>query len=228
MLSHPAGLLRRPYVRNGLLVGAATGVFGAAFGVLARTSGLSIAQALTVSLLVFTGASQFAAVGVIGAGGDPATALGSAFLLGSRNAFYGMTMAAHIRGSLPKRVVAAHFLLDESTALAVGQNDPGDIEGAFWAGGIGIFFFWNLGTLVGALGGSAIGDPAALGLDAAFPAGFIALLMPALKSRAGRIAAGSGMAIALIALPYTRPGVPIVLAAAGALIAHLILGETTE
>ncbi len=217
-------LPRRPYVRDGIVIGAATGIFGVAFGVLAGTTGLSVLQGLTLSMLVFTGASQFAAVGVVAAGGDPATALGSALLLGARNAFYGMTMAAHIHGSLAKRALAAQLTLDESTALAIGQGDPTDIEGAFWAGGVAVFVFWNLGTVVGALGGQAIGDPSALGLDAAFPAGFIALIMPALRHRAGQVAALSGLTIALVALPLTRPGLPIVLAAAGALIAYLVVG----
>ncbi len=213
-------VLQRTYARDALVIGAATGVFGAAFGVLATTTGLSVAKACAISLLVFTGASQFLAVSIAGTGGDPATAIGSALLLGARNAFYGMTMSAHIRGPLAKRAVAAHLTLDESAALAVGQRRPEDVEPAFWAGGISVFLFWNLGTLIGAVGGDAIGDPAALGLDAAFPAGFVALLMPALKTRAGRVAAGSGLTIAMIALPFTRPGLPIVLAALGALGAY--------
>ena len=202
------------------MIGAATGVFGAAFGVLATTTGLSVAQACAISVLVFTGASQFAAVSIAGAGGDPITALGSALLLGARNAFYGMTMSTHVKGSLMKRALAAQITIDESAALAVGQRRPEDVEAAFWASGLSVFVFWNLGTLAGALGGDAIGDPSALGLDAAFPAGFVALVMPALKTRAGRVAAGSGLAIAMVTLPFTRPGLPIVLAALGAVVAY--------
>ncbi len=213
-------MLQRTYARDALVIGAATGVFGVAFGVLATTTGLSVPQACAISVLVFTGASQFAAVSIAGAGGDPITALGSALLLGARNAFYGMTMSAHVKGSLLKRAVAAQITIDESAALAVGQRSPEDVEAAFWAGGLSVFVFWNLGTLAGALGGDAIGDPSALGLDAAFPAGFVALVMPALKTRAGRVAAGSGLAIAMVALPMTRPGLPIVLAALGAVVAY--------
>lgn len=217
-------VLQRTYARDALVIGAATGVFGVAFGVLATTTGLSVAQACAISLLVFTGASQFVAVSIAGSGGDPATAIGSALLLGARNAFYGMTMSAHINGSLAKRAVAAQLTIDESAAVAVGQRRPEDVEPAFWASGVSVFVFWNLGTLVGALGGGAIGDPAALGLDAAFPAGFVALLMPALKTRAGRVAAGSGLVIAMISLPLTRPGLPIVLAALGAVVAYATCG----
>ncbi len=118
-----------------------------------------------------TGASQFAAVGVIGAGGSPISAAGSALLLAARNGLYGMTVSEFITGSRVKRTVAAHLTIDESTALAIGQKDPGNREAAFWAGGLSVFLFWNLGTLVGALGGTALGDPAKLGLDAAFPGG---------------------------------------------------------
>jgi 4-azaleucine resistance transporter AzlC len=211
---------RPTHVRDGTVIGAATGVFGVAFGVLATTYGLTVLQALAMSALVFTGASQFTAVTVIGTGGEPATALGSALLLGARNTFYGMTMATHIRGSLAKRALAAQLTIDESTALAVGQRDPTRVEAAFWSAGLAVFGFWNLGTLVGALGGQAIGDPTALGLDAAFPAGFIALVMPSLRQRSGQVAAAAGLAIAVAALPFTRPGVPVVLAAGGAIIAY--------
>jgi 4-azaleucine resistance transporter AzlC len=214
----------RSYVRDGIIIGLATGVFGIAFGVLGSTNGLSVGQSMALSLLVFTGASQFAAVSVIGAGGSPITAVGTALLLGARNAFYGMTMAPHVPGSRLKRLVAAQLTIDESTALAVGQPSADDVEGAFWAGGLSVFLFWNLGTLAGALGGQAIGDPNALGLDAAFPAGFIALMMPALRNRSGRVAALAGSVIAVISIPLTRPGVPILLAALGALIALKVAG----
>lgn len=213
-----------PYVRDGLIVGFATGLFAVGFGVLATSAGLSVAQTMAMSLLVFTGASQFAAVGVIAAGGSPATAIGSALLLAARNGFYSMTMTQHIRGSVAKRAVAAHVTIDESTALGLAQDDPADVEGAFWAGGLSVFVFWNLGTLIGAVGGQAIGDPNALGLDAAFPAGFISLAAGSVRHTAGRIAAATGFAIALIAVPFTRPGMPILLAAAGAAIALAIAG----
>ena len=214
----------RSYVRDAIILGVAVGVFGAGFGVLAVTSGLTVAQTCAMSLLVFTGASQIAAVSVVGAGGSPATAIASALLLGARNAFYGMTMASHLGGSLLKRAVAAHLTIDESTAMAVGQPDGADTEGAFWASGLSVFVFWNAGTVLGAFGGSAIGDPNALGLDAAFPTGFIALMMPALRHRPGQTAALAGAAIAAIAVPFARPGVPIILAALGAVVALVVVG----
>ena len=216
------------YVRDGLIVGFTTGLFGAGFGVLAISSGLTIAQACVLSLLVFTGASQFAAVGVIGAGGSPISAAGSALLLAARNGLYGMTVSEFITGSRVKRTVAAHLTIDESTALAIGQKDPGNREAAFWAGGLSVFLFWNLGTLVGALGGTALGDPAKLGLDAAFPAAFVALIMPSLKHRPGLLAAVLGAAIAAIAIPFAEPGLPILLASFGAVLALAMAGPPPE
>ncbi len=218
------GRKSKPYERDGIIVGLATGIFAIGFGVLAVSSDLSVAQTMVMSLLVFTGASQFAAVGVVAAGGSPATAIGSALLLAARNGFYAMTMSRYIGGPLWKRGVAAHLTIDESTALGTSQDDPDDIVGAFWAGGISVFVFWNIGTLIGALGGQAIGDPNALGLDAAFPAGFISLGAGSLRTRAGRVAAASGLTIALIAVPFTRPGVPILLAVGGAVVALAFAG----
>lgn len=209
------------YVRDGIVLGLAVGVFGASFGVLAVTSGLSTAKACVVSLLVFTGASQFAAVGVLAAGGSPASALGSALLLAARNAAYGLALTPLLRFRGPRRLVAAQLVIDESTAMATAQATPDAAEGAFWATGVAVFVCWNLGTLFGALAGGAIGDPLAFGLDAAFPAGFIALLAPHLRSRRGRTAAISGALIALVLIPLTPAGTPILAAALGIIPAAL-------
>lgn len=226
------GFANSSYRRDGIVVGLAVGVFAIGFGVLSVNNGLSVAQTAAMSALVFTGASQFAAVGVIAAGGSAATAVGSALLLAARNGFYGATMARYVPGPLWKRVAAAHLTIDESTALGIAQDDPKDIASAFWAGGISVFVFWNIGTLIGALGGQAIGDPNALGLDAAFPAGFISLAAGSLRHQAGRIAAGTGLTIALLAVPFTPAGVPILLASAGAVIGFVVAGsiflETTR
>ncbi len=215
-------MTRSPYLRDAVVIGAATGVFGMAFGVLATTNDLTVAKTMAMSLLVFTGASQFAAVGVIGSGGGEATALGSALLLAARNGFYGIALAENIRARLWRRLLGAQLVIDESTALALAQDERQDREGAFWAGGISVFVFWNLGTLLGAIGGDAIGDPQALGLDAAFPAGFIALAAPAFGHRRGLAAALGGTLIALVATPLVRPGVPILLAAFAAVAAMAV------
>lgn len=215
------------YVRDAIVIGAATGVFGVAFGVLASTNDLTVAKTMAMSLLVFTGASQFAAVGVVGAGGGEPAALGSALLLAARNGFYGIALAEHLRARLWRRVIGAQLIIDESTALALAQDNPEDKEPAFWAGGLSVFLFWNIGTLIGAIGGDAIGDPEALGLDAAFPAGFIALAAPAFGHRRGLVAAAVGATIALLATPFVRPGLPILLAAGGAVVA-LAVPETDQ
>lgn len=207
---------RPSYVRDGIVLGAAVGLFGITFGVLATSVGLSVLQASVMSLLVFTGASQFAAVGIVGAGGSPISALASALMLASRNGIYGLALHQHLRGRLLRRIGLAHLVIDESTAMALGQEDPDDAPSAFLVAGISVFVFWNLGTIAGALGGSALGDPEAWGLDAAFPAGFIVLAAPHVRSRDGRVAAVAGAVIALVAVPLLPAGAPIVVASLGA------------
>jgi 4-azaleucine resistance transporter AzlC len=206
-------------VRDGLVLGGAVGLFGVTFGVLATTAGLTVAQASVMSLLVFTGASQFAAVAVVAAGGAAGSALASALLLAARNGVYGLTLHGHLRGGRLRRLLAAHLVIDESTAMALGQTDERHAERAFWVAGLSVFAFWNLGTLVGALGGDALGDPEAWGLDAAFPAGFIALAAPHLGTRAGRVAAAAGALVAFGAIPLLPAGAPILAAALGAVVA---------
>lgn len=205
-------------VRDCVVLGLAVGVFGLAFGVLAGSAGLSVAQACVMSLLVFTGASQFAAVSVVAAGGSVAAALGSALLLAARNGVYGVTLASTLGERGWRRLVAAQLVIDESTAMAVAQPERSHGRTAFWVTGASVFVFWNLGTLVGVVTGQAIGDPASLGLDAAFPAGFVSLLWPAMRHQRVRAAAALGAAIAVVAIPLARPGLPILLAAAAAIV----------
>lgn len=205
-------------VTASIVLGIAVGIFGISFGVLAVAAGLTAAQACAMSLLVFTGASQFAAVGVIDAGGSTPAALGSALLLGARNAAYGLTMSKILRGRLPTKLLAAQLVIDESTAMSTAQPDPIDQRRAFWWAGASVFVFWNLGTLLGALGGDAIGDPERYGLDAAFPAGFVALVVPHLKSFEGRVAAAMGVAIALLLVPVAPAGLPVLAASVAVLV----------
>ena len=206
-------------VRDALAIGAAVGVFGATFGVLAVAAGLTAVQTQAMSLLVFTGASQFAAVGVLDSGGTPAAAVGSALLLAARNGLYGVTLARDVTGGRVRRLLAAQLVIDESTAMATAH--PEDAERAFWVTGLSVFVFWNLGTAVGALGGGAIGDPATLGLDAAFPAGFVALMAPHLRRPDGRTAAVVGGLVALVSVPFVPAGVPVLLAAVGVIPGYL-------
>jgi branched chain amino acid efflux pump len=208
---------RSPVVAS-VILGAAVGVFGVSFGVLAVASGLSVAKTCALSLLVFTGASQFAAVGVIGTGGSALAAIGSALLLAARNGAYGLVLAPDIEGPWWRRLVAAQLVLDETTAMATAQPTRRDRVHAFWATGIAVFICWNLGTLLGALGGGVIGDPAALGLDAAFPAGFVVLMAPHVRRLEGKVAAALGAGIALVLVPLTPSGVPIIAASAACLV----------
>lgn len=201
-----------------IVLGLAVGVFGISFGVLAVATGLSPAQACAMSLLVFTGASQFAVVGVIGAGGSTPAALASALLLAARNAAYGLSLSSVVTGRLPTRLLGAQLVIDESTAMATAQRDPADRRRGFWAAGIAVFVCWNIGTLLGALGGDAIGDPETYGLDAAFPAGFVALVVPHLRSLEGRVVAAIGVATALVLVPFAPAGLPVLAAAAAVLV----------
>lgn len=198
-------------LRDAYGLGSAVGLYGATFGAAAVTAGLSTAQACVLSLLMFTGASQFALVGVLGAGGSAVSAIAGALLLGSRNTLYGVRMSSLVPEHGPRRLVAAHLTIDESTGM--GTAAPPRLAGtAFWTTGLTVFVVWNLMTLLGAVGAAQLGDPAALGLDALVPAAFLALLWPQLRSR-GRIGiAAAGALIALVCLPFTPAGVPVLLA----------------
>lgn len=196
-----------------MVLGAAVGLVAITFGVLASTAGLSLAKAMALSLLVFTGASQFAAVGVIGSGGSPVSAVGGALLLAARNSLYGMRLSGRLAPSGWRRLVGAHFVIDETTAMSIAHDDDEHTATeAFWWTGIALFTFWNLGTAAGVLIGDAIGDPNVYGLDAAFPASFVALVGPHIATAPGRAAGLIGAAIAIVVVPFTPAGAPILLA----------------
>ncbi len=189
--------------RDALSIGLATGVYAVSFGVLSIAAGLSVAQTCVLSLACFTGASQFSYVSVLGAGGSVAAALAPSLLLAARNGVYALSLGRVIRRR------DAHLVIDESTAMAVAH---GGSRRAFLATGFSVFVFWNTGTLIGALVGSGV-DPRDLGLDALFPAVFIALLAPQLR-RAGAVqAAVAGALIAVVLLPLTPAGVPVMVSA---------------
>jgi branched chain amino acid efflux pump len=196
-------------------IGVAVGVYGISFGVLAVASGLSPAQACVMSMLVFTGASQFAFVGVLAGGGGAVAAMGPAVMLALRNAAYGLSLAPVLPARLRDRAVAAHLVIDETTAMARAEEQPDEARRAFFATGVSVWICWNTGTLAGALLGSGIGDPRSLGLDAMFPAAFLALLAPQLRRPGAPAAALAGVVIALALVPFTPAGVPIVAALAG-------------
>jgi predicted branched-subunit amino acid permease len=166
-----------------------------------------------MSVLMFTGASQFALVGVIGAGGGVWAGAAAAALLGSRNTLYGLRLASllHVRG--PRRVLAAHFVIDETTAMAIARDDPALSRFAFYATGVALFVLWNTGTLVGALAAHAFSNPKVLGLDAAPPAAFLALLAPRLRAREPLAIALAAALVAIAVLPFVPAGVPLLIVA---------------
>lgn len=214
--------------RDSVVLGAAVGFVGVTFGVLASTAGLSLGKTVAMSLLVFTGASQFAAVSVISTGGSAVSAVGGALLLAARNSLYGMRLSARLESAGWKRIPGAQLVIDESTAMSVAQADPARATEAFWWTGISLYVFWNLGTVGGALLGDAIGDPDVWGLDAAFLASFVALLGPHLATAPGRVAGLVGAAIAIVAVPFTPAGAPILLAALAIVPALLMRAPSTS
>ena len=176
---------------------------------MAVTAGLSVLQACALSLLVFTGASQFALVGVVAAGGAPLSGAMTAILLGTRNTLYGLRLAPLLQWRGLRRVAAAQILIDESTAMAVNRASAPAARLGFLTTGLAVFVLWNAATLAGALAGTAIGDPRTYGLDAAVGAAFLALLWPRLAERRNQVVAVLAAAVALGLVPLTagrRPG----------------------
>jgi predicted branched-subunit amino acid permease len=218
---------RRAILRAALGIGLYAGAFGASFGAVAVGSGLNLAQSMVLSLVMFTGASQFAFVGVAAAGGSPFTAASAALLLGVRNAFYGVPVSEilHPRGCA--RFWTAHFVIDETTAMAIAQATPRARRYAFWATGLILCTLWQAGTLIGAAVGRAI-DPAAFGLDAAAPAVYLALLWPRLRAAAARWVAVAAAGVACALVPIAPPGLPVIAAAGVALIAGLLPADDRD
>jgi predicted branched-subunit amino acid permease len=222
----PWAVERRGILANAVGVGLATGASGFSFGAIAVTGGLTVLQTQVLSALMFTGGSQFALVGILAVGGGAASAVATSVLLGLRNAFYGLAMAPVLQVRGLRRVVAAQLTIDESTAMAVArsvEHDGGRASRlAFWSTGLAVFVFWNLATLAGSLGANALGDPKAWGLDAAIPAGFIALVWPRLRDRRSWSIGLSAAAVALVLTPFLRPGVPVLATSVVAVVAGVL------
>lgn len=200
---------QRKIVTDAIGVGLAVSAYGVAFGATARTSGASLAQACSLSALMFTGASQSALVSVLGAGGTAAAALSVAWLLGARNALYAIRLSSLLPQRRWRRAGAAQFVIDETTAMTLARDTPELARYAFWSTSLILFAFWNLSTLIGALAGGFIDDPAKFGLDVAFPAAFLALLWPQMRDLPSRRTAGLAVVIALLAVPLATKGLPI-------------------
>jgi predicted branched-subunit amino acid permease len=209
----PSSKWRSEVIRNALGIGIASGAYALSFGAIATAAGLSLLQTASLSVLMFTGASQFALVGVIGAGGSVWAGAATAALLGSRNALYGLRLSGLLRVRGQRRVTAAHFVLDETTAMAIARDDEDQARFAFWATGVALFMLWNLGTLIGALATHALPNPKVLGFDAAPPAAFLALLAPRLRAREPIVIAFGGAVVALVCLPFVPAGIPLLIVA---------------
>ena len=219
---------RRSVTRDATGVGIAVGAYGLGFGALGIAAGLTLAQTMALSLLMFTGASQFALVGVLSAGGGGVAATLTALLLGVRNTLYGLRMAPILRVTGLNRLVAAELTIDESTAMALARDEHA-FEGraaqlGFWATGLSVYVLWNLSTLIGALGAGALGDPRVFGLDAVIPAAFLALLWPRLRGRGPWTVAIVSAVVAIVLTPVLRPGLPVLAAAVVAIVAGLRAG----
>ena len=210
----------RDVVRASVVIGVASGIYAVSFGVLSVSAGASVLQTCLLSLLVFTGASQFSAVSVISAGGSVASAVSGGLLLAARNGVYGLALSPSIKGSLARRMLAAQFVIDETTAMTSAAPDQRSKDWAFWSCAVMLFACWNLGTLVGALAGSSI-DPETFGLDAAFPVVFVAMVAPHLATRSGRRAALTGAAVTIVLTPFLPIGLPILLSSVGVFVGLL-------
>jgi len=217
-------------VRDGVSLGTAVGLYGVAFGATATAAGLSVWQASALSLLMFTGASQFALVGVLSAGGGPFGAVGSALLLGTRNTIYGLRLTDPLSYRGWRRVAAAHWVIDETTAITVRERGPELSRLAFLSSGASLFVSWNLTTVAGALGAQSFGPALQAALESVVPAAFLALLWPRLVRgadllREQRIVALGGAGIALALTPVLAPGLQIVAAALAVLLAVRTVGS---
>lgn len=209
--------VERSVLAPALSLALAVGIFGVSFGVLAASAGLSLPQASAMSLLVFTGSAQYAAVAAAAAGAAMPAVVLTGLLLNTRCVAFGVALAPVIGGRWSHRLLGAQLIIDESTALAMAEEDPARARAAFWMTGLAVFGCWNAATVAGALAQSALGDPRRLGLDAVFPAAFVALLVPMVRRRSHLAAALAGAAVAVSAVPFAPAGVPITLGALGAL-----------
>lgn len=203
-------------MRTSLCVASAVAVYGLSFGALAVTAGFSPLQTVAMSLLMFNGASQFAFVGVLGGGGPLLVAVLSAWLIGARNSAYGLRLGQLLEVRGPRRLLAAGFTIDESTALAVSQLRAQDGGRAsrfgFWSAGIATYALWNVSSCVGAWAANAIGDPRALGLDTAAAAGLAGLVWPALREGGVRLVVIAAAGLTLVLTPVLPVGLPVMFA----------------
>ncbi len=209
-----AGRLGRELTRDIALVCLADGIVGLSFGAITVASGLPIWLPMLLSLVVFAGASQFMFVAIVAAGGNPLAALAAGLLVNARHLPFGLAVGDVLGSGVLRRMAGSHVMVDESVAFALSQRNPARRRAAYWACGLALFACWNVGVVAGAFGGAAIRDTDALGLDAAFPAVLLALILPSLKDRSTRLAAVVGAVVAVALSPLLPAGLPVLLSLA--------------
>ena len=211
---------RRAIQRQAASITAAVAPFGIVFGAAAATAGLTLVEAIGFSVFVFGGSSQFAAVEILGDGGSVVSAAIAGLLLNVRSLAFGVIMAPALAGSLWKRASMSQLMIDESTAVGSAQHGLRWQRYGFLVTGLAVFAVWNVTTIVGHVAFSGAGDLIDdLGLDAAGPAAFLALLWPRLSSPPQRRTAIAGGVIALVLIPFAPAGVPILASMAGVAVA---------
>jgi predicted branched-subunit amino acid permease len=226
MIEPPAADARRAVIRRAVSVGVAPSLYGFSLGALGVTSGLSIWQTCLTSLVLFSGGSQFALIGVLGGGGSAASAITTSSLLAIRNGLYGLQMNQILRPRGARRLLAAQLTIDESTAVAITQDTRELQRIGFWVTGCVIFVVWNTTTLIGALAGNALGDPKRFGLDAAASGAFLALLWPRLRAREPIAVAVAAALLTAALVPAVPVGLPVI--AAGLVALAVGLGRTRQ
>lgn len=210
--------------RDIALVCLADAIVGVSFGAIAVSAGLPFWLPMLMSVVVFAGAAQFMFVGIVASGGNPVAAVVAGLLANARHLPFGFAVGDVFGKSWLRRIVGSHLMIDETVAFALAQRDPDRRRLAYWACGLGLFACWNVGVLVGAFGGAAVRDTAAFGLDAAFPAVLLALVLPSLSDPGTRRAVLVGVVIALAVAPFLPAGLPVLLALFGV----LAIGRTTS
>ena len=220
--------LRREVVRDAAAVGVAVGTYGISYGALGTSSGLSVLQTCALSVLAFTGGSQFALIGVIGSGGAAASGVATALMLGFRNLLYGLRLAPMLQARGAVRLPAAQLVIDETTAMSISQTESRAARLAFWATGLTVYTLWNVATVIGAVGASALGDPKRFGLDAAVGAAFLGLLWPRLKHATTWFVAVAAAVVALTLTPFLSPGIPVLVAGLVAVAVGIVRPQAAE
>ncbi|MGW5353294.1 AzlC family ABC transporter permease [Streptomyces sp. NPDC004031] len=210
LLPHAPGL-----ARDIALVCAADAVVGVSFGALSVGLGLPPWLPVLLSVVVFAGAAQFLFVGLVAAGGNPVAAVAAGLLVNARHLPFGFAVGDALGAGWPRRIAGSHLMVDETVAFTLAQREPPHRRTAYWLCGTGLFASWNAGVLLGVYGGHALHDTDALGLDAAFPAVLLALLLPSLRTAGTRRAALTGALVALATAPFLPAGLPVLLALAG-------------